>query len=63
MQKLFSLPDKLTNDGCTLTDVKAPDEHLEPIATSNIFVNINLNANDMVPDAPFDRKRQNIPTL
>jgi flagellar hook protein FlgE len=55
----FTMPDKLLADPCTLTDIKAPVEELEPRATSNAYINLNLNAKDKIPSGPFDDKNPN----
>lgn len=50
----YLVPDKLISDGCTLNDIKVPDQIIPAEKTSVLQVIVNLNANDSVPQQAFD---------
>ncbi len=52
----FSIPTGLTEDNCTLMDVKASGEEMEAKATGVIKMNVNLSSTSAAPTDPFDEK-------
>lgn len=51
----YAIVSQLTQDACTLIDIKTPDDELPAQATTLIELNINLDPTSVAPTIPFDK--------